>query len=197
VIPVRNALKAIAERRGDAVVVSTMMTAREWPPFTTREQLDLPLTGCMGKASSLGLGIALARTDRKVIVLDGDGSLLMNLGSLVTIANAKAKNLVHFVFENGIYEVTGGQPVPGEGTFNFAVIARGAGFPSVYEFDSEAMMMAQLDEALSAPGPTFVTLHVTPVGHSGARPERRTAEAFHEVKQALAADVADKTKPPS
>ncbi len=77
------------------------------------------------------------------------------------------------------------------------MIARGAGFPSVYDFDSEAMMMAQLDEALSAPGPTFVTLHVTPVGHSGARPERRTAEAFHEVKQALATDTVGKTKPQS
>src|ERR687883_1525140 len=153
-IPVHNALKAIADRRGDAIVVNTMMTAREWPPFTTREELDLPLTGCMGKASSLGLGIALARPDRKVIVLDGDGSLLMNLGSLVTIGNAKPQNLVHCVFENGIYEVTGGQPVPGEGIFNFATMARGAGFPNVYELDDEADL-SQLDEALSQPGPTF------------------------------------------
>jgi len=79
--------------------------------------------------------------------------------------------------------------VPGEGTFNFATIAKGAGFPNVYEFDDEVAMAAQLDEALSRPGPTFVTLHVTPVGHSGARPERRTAQAIQEVKEALAAGV--------
>jgi thiamine pyrophosphate-dependent acetolactate synthase large subunit-like protein len=186
-IPVHEALKAISERRGDAIVVSTMMAAREWPPFTTCEQLDLPLTGCMGKASSLGLGIALARPGRKVIVLDGDGSLLMNLGSLVTIANARPRNLVHCVFENGIYEVTGGQPVPGEGTFNFAMIARGAGFPNVYDLDDTASMADQLDEAFSKPGPTFITLRVTPVGNPGSRPKRKTAHAVREVKEALAA----------
>jgi thiamine pyrophosphate-dependent acetolactate synthase large subunit-like protein len=186
-IPVHSALKAIADRRGDAIVVSTMMTSREWPPFTTREELDLPLTGCMGKASSLGLGIALARPDRKVIVLDGDGSLLMNLGSLVTVANAKPKNMVHCVFENGIYEVTGGQPVPGEGTFNFATIARGAGFPNVYEFADEPSMAAQLDEAFSKPGPTFITFRVTPVAQKVDRPRRKTSEAVKQLKEVLAA----------
>src|ERR671934_1921675 len=183
-IPVHNALKAIADRRSDAIVVNTMMTAREWPAFTSRDELDLPLTGCMGKASSLGLGIALARPDRKVIVLDGDGSLLMNLGSLVTIANARPRNLVHCVFENGIYEVTGGQPVPGEGTFSFATIAKGAGFPNAYELSDEATFEAQLDEALSKPGPTFITLHVAPVGErSSSGPSRRsTVDAFREVQ---------------
>src|SRR5256885_1886606 len=157
-IPVHKALKAFAERRGDAIVVSTMMTSREWPTVTTNEKLDLPLSGCMGKASSLGLGIALAQPSRKVIVLDGDGSLLMNLGSLVTVANARPRNLVHCVFENGIYEVTGGQPVPGEGTFSFATMAKGAGFPNVYELADESTLEAQLDEALSKPGPTFITV---------------------------------------
>jgi sulfopyruvate decarboxylase subunit beta len=186
-IPVHEALRAISERRGDAVVVSTMMTAREWPQFTTNEQLDLPLTGCMGKASSLGLGVALAQPERRVIVLDGDGSLLMNLGSLVTVANARPRNLVHCVFENGIYEVTGGQPVPGEGTFNFATMAQGAGFANVYELDDPASLGPRLDEALGRPGPTFITLRVTPVGDKGDRPRRKTADALREVKDALAA----------
>jgi thiamine pyrophosphate-dependent acetolactate synthase large subunit-like protein len=186
-IPVRKALEAISKRRGEAVVVSTMMTSREWPRVTTNETLDLPLTGCMGKASNLGLGIALAKPEKKVIVLDGDGSLLMNLGALVTIANAKPKNLVHCVFENGIYEITGGQPVPGEGTFNFATIARGAGFPNVYELTDEASLEAQLDEALSKPGPTFVMLRVTPVGGAGESAARKTKQAFREVQEALAA----------
>ena len=69
----------------------------------------------MGKASSIGLGIALARPDKKVLVIDGDGSLLMNLGSLVTVANMSPKNLVHFVYQNGTYGVSGGQPIPGSG----------------------------------------------------------------------------------
>ena len=169
-IPVRDALQAISDRRGDAVVVSTMMTAREWPKVSANEPLDLPIVGCMGKASSVALGIALGRPERRVIVLDGDGSLLMNLGSLVTIANAKPRNLVHCVFENGIYEITGGQPVPGEGTFDLATLARGAGFANSYAVSDEAGL-AQLDEAFSKPGPTFIGLRVSPVeGGDPARP---------------------------
>src|SRR5215216_8097775 len=106
-----DVIRALAEHRGDAVVVPTMTTAPAWRDIAA-DDLSVNCVGFMGGASSLGLGIALAQPERKVIVLDGDGSLLMNLGSLVTIANAKPKNLVHFVFENGLYEVTGGQPVP-------------------------------------------------------------------------------------
>ena len=186
-INVHKALQALAKRRGDAVVITTMMTAREWPEFSNNEELDLPLRGCMGKASNLGLGIALAKPEKKVIVLDGDGSLLMNLGALVTIANAKPENLVHCVFENGIYEVTGGQPVPGEGIFNFATMARGAGFPNVYELTDEGDLETQLDEALSKPGPTFVMLRVTPAGGKGSPPARSTKDAFRQVQEALAA----------
>ena len=69
----------------------------------------------MGLASSHALGLALGRPDKRVIVLDGDGSLLMNLGTLVTIAEAAPKNLIHFVCENGTYEANGGHPIPGRG----------------------------------------------------------------------------------
>ena len=67
----------------------------------------------MGGASSLGLGLALARPDRRVIVFDGDGSLLMQLGSLATIAGAAPRNLVHFLFKNGVYHTSGAQGIPG------------------------------------------------------------------------------------
>ena len=67
----------------------------------------------MGGASSLGLGMALARPDRRVLVLDGDGSLLMQLGSLATVAGAAPRNLVHFLFKNGVYHTSGAQGIPG------------------------------------------------------------------------------------
>src|SRR5919202_5907544 len=183
-IPVHNALKAIADRRGDAIVVNTMMTAREWPPFTTREELDLPLTGCMGKASSLGLGIALAQPDRKVIVLDGDGSLLMNLGSLVTIAGMAPRNLVHIVCQNSVYEVTGGQPIPGVERLDFGQIALGAGFRRAELFDELAALERALPELLAAEGPTFVTLKLRPFSW-GDGPRRRTIDAVKELTEAL------------
>ena len=180
------ALEAIATRRTDQIVVNTMMTAREWPRYSRAEDLDIPFIGCMGKASSLGLGIALGRPDRQVFVFDGDGSLLMNLGSLVTIAAAGPKNLVLIVFENGVYEITGSQPVPGEGVFSFTTLARGSGIRRVYEFDKLEPFVAQLDEILGGDGPTFVCLKVAEIGRLSPKPRRVMGEAARRVREVLA-----------
>ena len=80
-----EALRVLGRRRRDEVVVTTMTSSRAWAHVSTR-RLDVSFGGCMGKASSLGLGLALGRPERQVWVLDGDGSLVMNLGTLVTIA---------------------------------------------------------------------------------------------------------------
>ena len=71
-----------------------------------------------------------------MIVLDGDGSLLMNLGALVTLANKAPRNLVHFLFDNGVYAVTGGQPVPGAGHVDWKKTASAAGYAASYSFDN-------------------------------------------------------------
>ena len=92
-IPAFEAIKAINDVRGEAIVVGTMTPNRYWELVTERPELDLPVFGAMGKASSLGLGVALAQPDRTVLVLDGDGALLMNLGTLVTIAGQQPPNL--------------------------------------------------------------------------------------------------------
>ena len=84
------AVKLIDGKRGDAVIIATMNANNVnfgLPSLTTKQTLDFPVSGAMGKASSVGLGLALAQPDRKVMVLDGDGSLLMNLGTMVTVAN--------------------------------------------------------------------------------------------------------------
>ena len=106
----------------------------------------------MGSASTIGLGIALAQPGRRVIVVDGDGSLLMQLGSLVTIAGAAPANLLHFVFENGVYETSGSQPLPGEGRFDLADMARGAGYAQVASFSDAADLSAALPRLLRASG---------------------------------------------
>ena len=105
------------------------------PTVTTHEQLDMPVSGAMGKASNVGLGLALAQPDRKVIVLDGDGSLLMNLGAMVTLANKTPTNLCHMLFDNGVYAVTGGQPVPGSGKADWEGLAKAAGYAATFSFD--------------------------------------------------------------
>jgi phosphonopyruvate decarboxylase len=185
----REALGALSRRRRDEIVVTTMTSSRVWSHVTTRPELDLSFGGCMGKASSLALGLALGQPDRRVWVLDGDGSLVMNLGTLITIAQQAPPNLTHFLLENGVYEVTGGQPVPGAGLANLAAMARAAGYRAAHRFASLDYLETELDVALAAPGPTFVSLDVAPAGPLPARPGRPTRQALAEMRTLLAASA--------
>ena len=160
-----DAVKIVEAHRGDALIVTTMSAGNlrfGLPAVTQHDELDVPLSGCMGKASSIGLGIALARPERKVMVLDGDGSLLMNLGSLVTVGNKAPENLYHFVFENGVYAVTGGQPIPGEGNLSFQGLAKEAGYAEAYEFDATEEFATNIGEILQKRSPVLVCLKVVP-----------------------------------
>ena len=159
-IPCYEAVKALNDVREDAIVVGTMTPLRYWEKMSTKPDLDLPIFGGMGKASSVALGLALARPNQKVVCIDGDGSLLMNLGSLVTIAGQQPKNLVHFVFDDGAYHTTGGQPVPGAGFYDFKVLADGAGYPSSYLFDNLEDFVSELPAVMKAEGPVMVALKI-------------------------------------
>src|SRR5712692_1543802 len=119
-------LKVLARHRKDEIVVAVYMAAQELTHIAPND-LDYTFTGAMGQGSSHALGLALGRPDKRVVVLDGDGSLLMNLGSLVTIGHAAPKNLVHCVCQNGTYESNGAVPIPGAGHFSFAAMERAAG----------------------------------------------------------------------
>jgi thiamine pyrophosphate-dependent acetolactate synthase large subunit-like protein len=126
-----EAVKVISQHRDDALIVATMTPGTELPVVSTKPELDLSFHwAAMGKASSVALGLALARPDRKVFVLDGDGALLMNLGSLVTIAHMAPPNFTHFLFDNRVYRCTGGQPLPRAGKLSFAALARETGYPN-------------------------------------------------------------------
>jgi len=151
--------RKIAELRGDAIVVSTYSSAFEWRKISP-SSLNYFSVGAMGQASSHALGLAIGLPDHKVIVLDGDGSLLMNLGGLVTMAEAAPKNIVHFVAENGCYEANGSHPIPGQNRIDFAGLACAAGYAEVFEFDGLNRFAAELPEVLSTPGPVFVTLKI-------------------------------------
>ena len=112
----QDAVEVIDSKRNGAIIVPTMNANNVHfglPTVTTDQKMDLPISGAMGKASSVGLGVALAQPDKKVLILDGDGSLLMNLGAMVTLTSKAPKNLVHILFNNKVYAVTGGQPIPG------------------------------------------------------------------------------------
>ncbi len=189
-----EAVKIIDSKRGDAVFVATMNANNVsfgLPTITSNEKLDFPISGAMSKASSVALGLALAQPQRKIVVLDGDGSLLMNLGSMVTVASKAPTNLYHFLFDNGVYAVTGGQPVPGTGRADWEEMAKGAGYAAVFNFDNLEDLATGIDQALAATGPVFVRLAVTPEIENTAvenrpRPTRSVLTAFKELPEALA-----------
>jgi sulfopyruvate decarboxylase subunit beta len=157
-------LQTLAKHRTNELVLTTMSTAQEWPAYSQSE-FDFNAVGTgMGHLPDMGLGLAAAVPDRKVLIFNGDGSMLMNLGVLVSIANAAARNLILFVFENEIYEVTGGQPIPGRGRANFAVMAKGAGFPHTFEFSELSAFDKELPNILRLDGPVFVTVKAAPSG---------------------------------
>ena len=188
-----DAVKLLESKRNGAVIVPTMNANNVHfglPSITNNEQLDFPLSGCMGKASSVGLGLALAHPERKVMVLDGDGSLLMNLGAMVTLADNAPQNLVHFLFDNGVYAVTGGQPVPGAGRVDWKKTASAAGYAATFSFDNLEDLSTRIDEVMGASGPVFVHLAVkpeienTPVQFR-TRPSRSIHDAIKELPKAI------------
>jgi len=148
----------LARHVRDEIVIATYSSAVEWNDLNPRV-LNYFSIGAMGLASSHGLGLALARPDQRIVVLDGDGSLLMNLGSLVTIAAAAPKNLVHFVCNNGCYEANGGHPIPNP-KVDFTGLARAAGYAQCHEFAELRSFEQQIGHVLGQAGPVFATLHV-------------------------------------
>jgi len=159
-----------ARRRDDEVVLSTMSSAREWMKLGTHPLDFIYAPSAMGQAPSLGLGLALAQPAKKVIVFNGDGCLLMNLGCLVTITAVAPPNFLLAIFDNSVYEVTGQQwtaaagPVRGGApAVDFCQIARGCGFAAVFEFSQLEEWKRRAPEVLAARGPVFVLLKVAAV----------------------------------
>ncbi len=162
--------RSLAARRSDEIVVMTMTATLQWP-LVSNHPLDFDfLAFGMGHASDFGLGLALARPERKTIVLKGDGGLLMNLGSLVTMGRYGPPNLLVLLLENRSYEMTGGQPLAPD--VDFTALARGAGVAKVERFETLATFDRELPRLLAEPGPHFVVAAVVnseplpPVDHT-------------------------------
>jgi sulfopyruvate decarboxylase subunit beta len=156
------AFRILARHVRDEIVVPVYQGAQEWRAIRPGHALTFYSIGAMGQASSCALGLALGRPDKRVIVLDGDGSLLMNLGTLVTIASQAPKNLLHFVCENGMYEANGGHPIPGRERLSFSGLARAAGYRGTYEFDELGAFEAAAAGLLREEGPILVDLKLVP-----------------------------------
>jgi len=162
-MPVIPALQVLVDvRQANQIAVTNQSSARSWPQLA-QHPLDFHYNpSTMGGAIPLALGLALAQPEREVLVVSGDGSLLMSLGSLVTVSGTGATNLSIVVLDNGIYEVTGGQKTPASAAVDLAGIARAAGFPTVAHFQELADWQRRAGEVLGLRGPRFICLKVLP-----------------------------------
>lgn len=154
------ATRLLAERLGSEVVVSNLGQATVDLQRLADRPLNCYTFGSMGQCSSIGLGIALARPDVRVICLDGDGSLLMNLGSLCTIATTAPRNYALVIWDNEVHQTTGGQPTATAFRSSFAAMARGAGVEKSVEARTEEELQRAWDRILSEDGPFVVSVKV-------------------------------------
>ena len=188
-IDMRDAMREIVKLRKDDIVVSTETSIGAWADVTDDVTLDLPIPA-MSKGSSMALGVALAQPDRRVILWDGDGSLLMNLGSLVTVGGMAPPNLYHIVLDNGIYAMTGGQPVPNADGLDYQGLAESAGYAKTYLFDNLEDWVTGIGEALEQKGPVLIVMKTAPEltdwRNNPPPPGRRMPEAAPVARAALA-----------
>jgi thiamine pyrophosphate-dependent acetolactate synthase large subunit-like protein len=181
----QQALEVLAKHRGDRIVITTMGSVGIWPQLSDTPLDFAYMPSAMGHGPDLGLGLALAQPGRGVVVVNGDGCTLMNLGCLVTLANQPA-NLVLVIMDNGIYEVTGGQTTAGTGHTDFAALARAAGTRRVYTFETVADWQVGAAEALSGPGPVVICLKVEGrLGQKTPKPPRPMPQQIARLKQVL------------
>ena len=161
-----DALRAIYSHLEDRVVVTIMgAVAAELQSIGHRPNFFY-LQHAMGLASSMGLGIALTRPDRQVIVFDGDGSVLMNLGGLTTLARYRPPNLVHVVFDNESLLSVGGFPTATSTGSDLAAIAAAAGVPRTATVQTLDEFRRAFDEAIAAHDLTTLVAKVEAIGPS-------------------------------
>jgi thiamine pyrophosphate-dependent acetolactate synthase large subunit-like protein len=145
----------------------------------------------MGGGSGFAFGIALAQPKRKVVVFDSEGSLLMNLGILATVAEQRQQNFYHFLLDNECYATTGGQPVPNAKNVSYDGLARAAGYGRVFAFDNLETFSINIEHILSEPGPVFVAMKVvpevqnTPIGERKRWVTRTREQVMADLRQEL------------
>jgi thiamine pyrophosphate-dependent acetolactate synthase large subunit-like protein len=156
----REVVARLVADRGALLVVSGL-GAPSWDLTAAGDHpLTFPLWGAMGGAAMIGLGLALARPTRRVLVVTGDGEMLMGLGALATIAVQAPANLAVVVLDNERYGETGMQATHTAGPTNLSAVAAGAGIPVVGDIFDQAQLEAALPRIRAEPGPVFFNIKV-------------------------------------
>ena len=155
-------LDPLVRHRTDEIVVTTMGATRPWGRISDSDLDFASADSAMGHAADLALGIALARPDRTVVCLNGDGSMLMTLGTLATVVGSEVTNYVLFIMDNGVFEITGHQSVAASGHIDYAEMAHAAGFTKALAFSDARSYAESVEEILTQPGPSLVHLLLEP-----------------------------------
>ncbi|MEX1229750.1 MAG: thiamine pyrophosphate-dependent enzyme [Planctomycetaceae bacterium] len=190
-----EAVKILHAARTEEIVVTSMGNAREWMTLAPHPLDWVYVPSSMGQATSLGLGLALAQPHRRVVVCSGDGSQLMNLGSLVTITAQAPKNYTLILFDNGVYEVTGAQPLPSSpetrknrDRIDWSAVLSAGGFGEVQVYGRAADWQRDVKSWLQKEGPSCAVLRVAPVPNAvGPRSPGPAKERARKFREALTA----------
>jgi len=182
-----DALEAIYPDLQDKIVVTIMGAVAAELYMLGHRHNFFYLEHAMGLASSMGLGIALAMPRHKVIVIDGDGSLLMNLGTLSTMARYRPGNLLHIVFDNESLLSVGGFPTATATGTDLAGIARASGVPSVMEASTPESLSQRVREALASDTLTTIISKVEAIGPGTFHMDLPLLENRFQFKRALEA----------
>jgi thiamine pyrophosphate-dependent acetolactate synthase large subunit-like protein len=183
-----DAIAAVLSKMSDEIVVAANgWISREACAASDRAE-NFYMIGSMGLAAPIGLGLALTKPERRVIIFDGDGNLLMTLGTLAMIGDLRPPNFLHIVFDNEVYGSTGAQR---SATVNVALdaLALAAGYANVRRVDHERDLDAAIDASLAANGPAFLLVKVDSAANGTAPRVPHEPEALaRRIRAALRAN---------
>lgn len=176
-------------KREEAVVAGIGFTNFDLWDVGGRPQ-NFYMLGSMGLALPIAFGVALAQPKRKIFGLEGDGSILMQLGTLGTIAGCRPANLAMIVWDNGAYQITGGQPTATAGAVDLVATARGLGIEKSFWAEDEAGFEALIDRALREAGPFFITAKI-----DNQRPARITHRDPAQIRERFMRAIGSRVDP--
>jgi thiamine pyrophosphate-dependent acetolactate synthase large subunit-like protein len=181
----REVVQALLDRRGELLVVAGLGSSAWDCTAAGDHPLTFPLWGAMGSACMMGLGLALAQPGRRVLVVTGDGEMLMGLGSLATIAAQRPRNLAIVVLDNERYGETGMQETHTALGTDLAAVARGCGFPNTEIIRTSAQIATVRAAIHRGKGPLFYQVKVKRDAVPLVLPPRDGALLKHRFREAL------------
>ena len=180
----RDAIETVCSYAKNDIIVSANGFISRDLYSSLEKDTNFYMIGSMGLASSIGLGIALKKKSKKIFIFDGDGNILMNLGSLVTIGSLQPNNLIHLIFDNKIHESTGGQPTFAD-KIDISKIAKMTNY-TVFSVKTKKTLENVLKKSQNLRGPIMIHIHVAKSKERSSRveisPKRITTRFMNAIK---------------